>query len=132
MKVGPPGPGGGGCRTSTTKKARGAGGRAAKSSPPPPPAPAGRAIDELAAISANFKGRDPWNERRHPPIAQAKPDELSPATGAGRGAATILAARRRIEKENDAVNSGMQLGILTLRDAGHRDDSLGQSVKTNC
>src|SRR5229473_1015807 len=85
----------------------------------------GRAIDELAAVSADFEGRDPGNERRHTPIAQAKPDQLGPAAGTGRGATTILATRRRVKKENDSVSSGMQLGILTLGDAGNRDNSPG-------
>src|SRR6266480_4622859 len=106
------------------------GGRPATESPTT--AATGRAIDDLPAISADFKGRDALNERRHPPIAQAIPDQLGSSAGAGRGATTILATRRRIKKENDAVSSGLQLGILTFRDAGNRENSLGQSVKINC
>src|SRR6266571_2525219 len=86
----------------------------------------GRAIDQLAAVSTDVVIRNAVDKGSRAAIAQTITNQLAATATTARTTAG-LAARGRLQVENNAVSAGMQRRVLTLRNSGHRDNSLWQS-----
>ena len=90
----------------------------------------GRAIDQLAAISTDVIIRNAVDEGVRAAIAQTITNQLA-ATATTARTTAALAACGRLHIENHSFSAGMQQGILSLGNSGHRYDSLWQSVEVD-
>src|SRR2546425_457685 len=90
----------------------------------------GRTIDQLAAVSTDIVVRNAIDKGARAAIAQTITNQLTATAPTARTTAA-LAARRRLQIENNSVSARMQRRVLTLGNSGHGNNSLWQSVKVD-
>ena len=90
----------------------------------------GRTIDQLAAVSTDIVVRNAIDKGARAAIAQTITNQLAATAPTARTTAP-LAARRRLQIENNSVSARMQRRVLTLGNSGHGNNSLWQSVKVD-